>query len=285
MDVLLITQGLEKVDSQVHGLVEFTHRYKKNNYFGSLFEKQFLVKVYEEDSTKIIGKRTGVYDKGIYKCYKSYVAGDIKEQKIQANVNILKHPIFYSIPILLAVFIYYFSKSSFISGDWFGTQAQYKKKVAEIEKPKQPDVSVTPVTFYQKYDSKGNSVGETKVIMYEKKVDSKGNVINESEKVLKGNWPSNEVKKASSSLANSKGKDTGDKAFSNAPVSLAGLSVLPPVHNYQGFVSSGDTLYVLIGNRKTSLSDLKVKYPDAEIIDGNLRLSGVTYNQGQSVPL
>lgn len=132
-DVVLITQGLEKVDAQVRGLVEFTHRYKKNNYFGSLLESKYLVKVYEEDSTKIIGRRSGTYDKSIFKCYKSYVAGDIKEMKIQSNVNILKHPIFYALPVMLLVTLYMFSKSSFASGDLFGTKARLEPK--KIEKP------------------------------------------------------------------------------------------------------------------------------------------------------
>lgn len=130
-DVVLITQGLEKVDSQIRGLVEFTHRYKKNNYFGSLFEFKYFVKVYEEDSTKIIGRRTGTYDKSIFKCYKSYVAGDIKEMKIQANVNILKHPVFYALPVMLLVTLYMFSKSSFASGDLFGTKARLEPKKTE----------------------------------------------------------------------------------------------------------------------------------------------------------
>lgn len=130
-DVVLITQGLEKVDSQIRGLVEFTHRYKKNNYFGSLLESKYLVKVYEEDSTKIIGRRSGTYDKSIFKCYKSYVAGDIKEMKIQANVNILKHPIFYALPVMLLVTLYMFSKSSFASGDLFGTKARLEPKKTE----------------------------------------------------------------------------------------------------------------------------------------------------------
>lgn len=253
-DVVLITQGLEKVDSQVRGLVEFTHRYKKNNYFGSLMEKQYLVKVYEEDSTKIIGKRSGTYDKSIYKCYKSYVTSDIKEMKIQSNVNILKHPIFYSIPVLLLIFGYYFSRSSFASGDWFGTQAQYKKKVSEIEKTKSP---VVPVVV--------NKPGDAgKFVLYERTIDSKGKTINEIKTVLKGK------EKKASGIAKKK---------------INIQSVASSARNYQGFVSSGDVLYVLIGSKKTSLTDLKVLHPDAEIVDGSLRLSGITYSPGQTVPL
>jgi zona occludens toxin (predicted ATPase) len=131
-DVVLITQGLEKVDSQIRGLVEFTHRYKKNNYFGRFLERKYFVKVYEEDSTKIIGRRSGSYDQSIFKCYKSYVAGNIKEQKIQANVNVLKHPVFYALPVMLLVTLYMFSKSSFMSGDLFGSKARLDKQAEGV---------------------------------------------------------------------------------------------------------------------------------------------------------
>ena len=259
-DVLLITQGLEKVDSQVRGLVEFTHRYKKNNYFGSLMEKQFLVKVYEEDSTKIIGKRSGKYDKSIYKCYKSYVTSDIQEMKIQSNVNILKHPIFYSIPVLLLIFGYYFSRSSFASGDWFGTKGQYQKKVAEIEKSFSP---VVPAAALKSGDA-------VKVAMYERKFDSTGKPVGDIKRVLIGG-----TDKVKSSI----------KRPQKAVVKPLEVGQVLSVRNYQGFVSSGNVLYVLIGSKKTSLSQLKIIYPDAEIIDGSLRLSGTIYSPGQTVPL
>lgn len=270
-DVVLITQALEKVDSQIRSLVEFTHRYKKNNYFGSLMERQFLVKVYEEDSTKIIGKRTGKYDKGIFKCYKSYVTADIKEMKIQSNVNILKHPIFYSIPILLAIFFYYFSKSSFISGDWFGTQAQYKKKIAVIDKSRPP---VTPegVSINSKTISK-------QVVLYERKLDSNGKPLGDLERIY-----FNGIEKKIVSGTKKKVNIQSVQAVAKLPVS--GPAVVPaPARYYQGFVSSGEVLYVLIGNKKTSIDELKNLHPDVEIVDGRLRLSGITYYPGQSVPL
>lgn len=266
-DVLLITQGLEKVDSQVRGLVEFTHRYKKNNYFGSLMEKQFLVKVYEEDSTKIIGKRSGKYDKSVFKCYKSYVTSDIKEMKIQSNVNILKHPIFYSIPVLLLIFGYYFSKSSFASGDWFGTKKSMSAKMEAVKKAE-------PVTV-AKVENKV-PVRAAPLMIYERKFDSAGKPVGEMKRVLIGGIDKTKplVKHPQKAVV---------KPSEISPV--AGLSpVVLPVRNYQGYVSSGDVLYVLIGSKKTSLSYLKTIHPDAEIVDGSLRLSGITYSPGQSGP-
>lgn len=126
-DVVLITQNLEKVDSHVRGLVEFTYRYRKNNYFGRLFENRYFCYAYSEDSTKVIGRRQGKYNSSIFPCYKSYSSKDIKELGVQANVNILKHPVFYAIPVLLVIFVFMFFKSSFVTGDLFGTKKRLEK--------------------------------------------------------------------------------------------------------------------------------------------------------------
>lgn len=150
-DVVLITQNLEKVDSHVRGLVEFTYRYKKNNYFGKLFENRYFCYAYSEDSTKVIGRRQGKYLPSIFPCYNSYSGKDIKELGVQSNVNILKHPVFYAIPVLLLIFVYMFTKSSFASGDLFGTTARLQKKEAPQKSVSQQGSSVKvfeePVNF------------------------------------------------------------------------------------------------------------------------------------------
>ncbi len=156
-DVVLITQNLEKVDSHVRGLVEFTYRYKKNNYFGKLFENRYFCYAYSEDSTKVIGRRQGKYNSSIFPCYNSYSGKDIKELGVQSNVNILKHPVFYAIPVLLIIFAYMFTKSSFASGDLFGTTARLQKKEVSQKSSSQQG------SFVRVFEGPVQLAGQTKI--------------------------------------------------------------------------------------------------------------------------
>lgn len=117
-DVLLITQDIGKIDSQVRTNIEWTYRYKKINFFGKLISNSYTCNVFQEDASgKPLRNVKKSYDKNIFRCYRSYVTKQIKEQGIQPNINILKHPIFYAIPLLLVVFFYFFSKSGFAKGN------------------------------------------------------------------------------------------------------------------------------------------------------------------------
>ncbi len=257
-DVIMVTQNIQKVDSQVRSVVEFTYEYRKLNMFGSWVNNRYICYAFMggEATGKPMGKNTRSYDKKIFSAYKSYVAGDIKELGIQSHFNILKHPVFYSIPVVLILFLYFFSKSSFARGDFLGMS---KKPVVIVK-------NQGPVSSKELVSGKKPS----NVVVYERKLDSKGNPISESERVLSGNVD----KKPSSAL----------KKKEKVKSSVAGNSLLPlPVHNYQGFITSGDVLYVLIGSKKTSLTDLKNLYPDADIVEGGLRLSGVVYAPGQFI--
>ncbi len=46
-----------------------------------------------------------------------------QEIGIEKPANILKHPIFYALPVVLGLFLYFLSQSSLLSGDLFGTQS------------------------------------------------------------------------------------------------------------------------------------------------------------------
>lgn len=146
-DVVLVTQNLEKVDSHIRSLVEWTYRYKKLNMFGRLFTNGYRVQSYVEDDTsgKALETRVHRYDSRIYPCYQSYTVSDIKELKIMKHTNILMHPVFLIFPICLAVFLYLvFFKSSFATGDLFGA----KKIIARSENIKDKPLSeriTTPV--------------------------------------------------------------------------------------------------------------------------------------------
>ena len=80
--------------------------------------------------------------------YKSYFRDGTKEIGIEKPANILKHPIFYAIPFVLGLFIYFLSQSSLLSGDLFGTQAiadsieeKKQKPLAEGRQDQQPGYS------------------------------------------------------------------------------------------------------------------------------------------------
>ena len=80
-------------------------------------------------------KKALTYDPRIFHCYKSYMTDDAVELEIQKHTNILKHPVIYAIPCVLALTIYMFSQSSFVSGDLFGSEASMSHLVdVEAEK-------------------------------------------------------------------------------------------------------------------------------------------------------
>ena len=63
------------------------------------------------------------HEQAIFRCYKSYVAKDVKELGVMQHVNVLKHPVFFAIPIVLILTLYMiFSKSSIGTGDLFGSK-------------------------------------------------------------------------------------------------------------------------------------------------------------------
>lgn len=107
-DAVFLTQRIEKVDTQVRTLTEWTYRYKKVNFLGGLVNKSYVCFAYSGDDTHTpITKIVRRYDKKIFACYKSYVTKDTKELGIQKHANILKHPIFILIPIALILTIYF----------------------------------------------------------------------------------------------------------------------------------------------------------------------------------
>jgi zona occludens toxin (predicted ATPase) len=143
-DVILITQNPERVDSAVRGLFEWTYLFRKVNFFGGAVQKKYICYSYAGDDThgNPLTKKVKTYNPLVFKCYKSYVADDIKEQSIRSHVNVLKHPVFFAIPIVFGLTLYmFFEKSSFATGDIFGTgkimtefEAKRKAIPMEIEK-------------------------------------------------------------------------------------------------------------------------------------------------------
>jgi len=131
-ELILITQDVARIDSSVRSLLEWTYVYRKVNFFGSMVQQKYMQYSYAGDDTRSPLKKTiRTYEKLVFLCYKSYVADDIKEQGIMQHVNVLKHPVFYILPLLLCFTLYMFlGKSSFSKGDLFGAQETIKKNAA-----------------------------------------------------------------------------------------------------------------------------------------------------------
>jgi len=160
VDLVLITQNVERIESSVRSLVEFTYRYKKLNMFGNLIKKKYIRFCYYGPTLDQVGQKTCTYDPKIFQCYKSYFKDGTNEIGIEKPANILKHPIFYAIPLVIALFIYFFSQSSLMSGDLFGTKAISKsfeenKKVEDLAEGRQPDPDQEP--GYSRHDDPGRA--------------------------------------------------------------------------------------------------------------------------------
>jgi len=133
IDIVLLTQHIDRVDAAVRSMVEWTYKYRKNNMFGKIIgDRSYMCLAFAGDDTTgyPMTKSAKTYDPKIFRCYKSYVSQDIKELKIVKPVNIFKKPIFLMIPVVIGIFIYTFSHSSLATGDLFGS-----KKVAKVKKP------------------------------------------------------------------------------------------------------------------------------------------------------
>lgn len=137
-DLVIITQNAERIDAAVRSLTEWNYCFRKINFFGSLIQKGYLCNIYagEDTSGQPLKRANRRYHSQIFSCYQSYAAKDIKEQSIMPTVNVLKHPVFFAIPVVLCFTIYMiFFKSSLGTGDIFGTKKIQQKALAVIDAP------------------------------------------------------------------------------------------------------------------------------------------------------
>jgi zona occludens toxin (predicted ATPase) len=153
-DVILITQALDKLDGHVRSLIEWTHRCRKVNFIGKMVKRSYLEYVYSEDDERnCLSRKRKTYNPVIFRCYQSYVAKDIKEKGIGKATNILRHPIFYFIPVIMGIFVYLLLKTPAIHGDMFGTKAHAaafekgRQKVASSAAP--VSLNASPNGFYK----------------------------------------------------------------------------------------------------------------------------------------
>ncbi|EKD40965.1 MAG: Zonular occludens toxin [uncultured bacterium] len=136
-DVVLITQDIEKVDKHARSLLEWSYFFRKVNFFGGAVTKKYICYAYSGDDHhgKPISTQTRHYNQKIFKCYKSYVAKDVKELGFMTHVNVLKHPVFFFIPLLFIATIVMGSRSSLATGDIFGTKKIVAKKTSPFTDP------------------------------------------------------------------------------------------------------------------------------------------------------
>ena len=124
-DLVLISQAVERIDSAVRALYEWTYVFRKVNFFGGAVQRKYICYSYGGDDTggDPLKKTVRTYDPAVFACYKSYVTKDVKELGVMQHVNVLKHPVFFAIPVVLAFTLYMlFAKSSLGTGDLFGTE-------------------------------------------------------------------------------------------------------------------------------------------------------------------
>lgn len=148
-DLVLITQDIEKVEKQVRSLTEWSYFFRKVNFLGGKVQKKYLCYAYSGDEHRgtPLSKHVRTYESKIFPCYKSYSAADAKEVGFMSHVNILKHPIFFAIPVVIAFCIWMASKSSLASGDLFGTDKRMKaaaKKIDDDRKKQQQNPVAVP---------------------------------------------------------------------------------------------------------------------------------------------
>src|ERR1039457_1362930 len=148
-DLVLITQDIKKIDSQLRTLIESTYYYRKVNFLGSLAEKRYIKYLYdgyEHEGTPMVSPTYHTYDSEIYNCYKSMSHAQVKQIGIQKKANILKQPIFFAIPVIFGIFLYFlFYKSSFASGDLFGAKRIAHKNDVVVKQNVCPSSSSSPV--------------------------------------------------------------------------------------------------------------------------------------------
>jgi len=147
-DLVLVTQDIEKVEKHVRSLIEWTYFYRKVNFFGSLVSNRYLRYAYSGDDHhgQPLSKETPSYNPKVFRCYKSYAASDIKETGIIKGVNVLRHPVFYAIPLVLLGVIWMGSKSSIGTGDVFGTNKAMAQATTSAKKLNSSSISSTTAT-------------------------------------------------------------------------------------------------------------------------------------------
>ena len=130
-DVLLITQDIEKIDKHARSLIEWTYYFRKVNFLSSAVQSKYICYTYQGDdhNGKPLQTSTRTYDKKIFACYSSYVSDAVTEKSFMKSVNIFKHPVFFAIPVVFGLFIYFGTSGGLLTGQIF----EVGQKLAEAK--------------------------------------------------------------------------------------------------------------------------------------------------------
>ena len=143
-DLILMTQDPAKVDSQIRSLCHYMYYFRKVDFFGKLVKASYLLYIYDDWEGKGKPLRTvkRVYDKKIFPTYQSYNHADAQELGIVQSVNVLKHPIFFLIPLTMLGSCLSLANSSFLKSTITGKPPQTASEIA-LSSNQSPD----PVDF------------------------------------------------------------------------------------------------------------------------------------------
>jgi len=151
-DLLLISPKATQIDGYVRGMVQWVYSYRKLSMFGSLGAKKYIRFCFYEDDKKPLSRVVSNYEKSIFNCYASYFAGSAKEVPIEENANILKHPVFIALALVIVLFGWTFARSGIMQNGIFGNKAidtgkllieQRQKEISE-KSEKKPDPGALP---------------------------------------------------------------------------------------------------------------------------------------------
>ncbi|MBU0484829.1 MAG: zonular occludens toxin domain-containing protein [Proteobacteria bacterium] len=162
-DLVIITQSAERVDSAVRSLTEWNYVFRKINFFGAAVQRKYICNAYagEDTNGQPLTKSVRHYNDKVFRCYKSYVSSDIKELAIMKHVNVLKHPIFFAIPVVLGICIYMvFFKSSLGTGDFLGTKQIQAHALSKISTT-QAHASVIPADRDRSQDQQNQEINSS----------------------------------------------------------------------------------------------------------------------------
>jgi hypothetical protein len=82
-----------------------------------------------DDTGQPITKLVRRYDPKYFHCYKSYVTKDVKEQQIQTHANILRHPVFFAIPIVIIATLFFLVRAGKHHGFIGKAEAKTKNEI------------------------------------------------------------------------------------------------------------------------------------------------------------
>lgn len=133
-DLLLIQPSVKMIDGQVRSMAEWVYSYRKMNMFGGLIQKKYIRFAFFSEDNIPVAKKICTYDQTIFNCYCSYFMDEAEEIGIEKGANILKHPVFFAIPILIVVFLYTASNSHLLRDGFFGSSKAEPAKIEETKK-------------------------------------------------------------------------------------------------------------------------------------------------------